>query len=72
MYNPKRLIFAATLLLLMVTSCTTVKPYQRQYLNDPEMRIGNTSANFENYVHSIREGMIIPGAKKSGDGCGCN
>ncbi|MCL6265726.1 DUF4266 domain-containing protein [Flagellimonas myxillae] len=65
------------LLLLAVTSLgscsTTLKPYERQYINDPEMSMSGTSANkFQHYVCAIREGAIIPGGKKGSGGCGCN
>ncbi|SFP98037.1 protein of unknown function [Pseudarcicella hirudinis] len=61
------------LCLILIGGCKTVKPYQRIYLNDSEMQIGNTSArNFENYVQSIREGATMPGGAKSSGGCGCN
>jgi hypothetical protein len=59
--------------LFFFTGCTALKPYERIYVNDPLMQMGNTSAkNFENYTHSIREGITPPGAAKSSGGCGCN
>ena len=55
------------------TGCETLKSYERIYVNDPQMQMGNTSPkNFENYVHSIREGAIPAGSAKSSGGCGCN
>lgn len=58
---------------IVIQGCTTVKPYQRVYLNDAEMQMGNRSGRaFVNYVHSIRTGGVIAGAKKSSGGCGCN
>lgn len=59
-------------LFFLLQSCTSVKPYQRQFLNDPEMQIGLNGNAFENYVHEIREGALQPGTKKSSEGCGCN
>ncbi len=74
-----RLIMNLKMLLLFVlfifalSACQTVKPYQRIYLNDPEMQMGTSSAKgFENYVQSIREGAIPAGSSKSSGGCGCN
>ncbi|MCB9338809.1 MAG: DUF4266 domain-containing protein [Lewinellaceae bacterium] len=59
--------------LLVWSSCQTVKPYQRTYLNDPEMQMGvDAGASFEGYVQAIREGAIIPGGQKASGGCGCN
>ena len=55
------------------SACQTVKPYQRIYLNDPEMQLGsNTGKKFEGYVESIREGATEAGGTKSSGGCGCN
>lgn len=63
------LIFAA----IVFTSCKTVKPYERIYINDPQMQMGSAAPkNFENYVHSIREGATPAGSSKSSGGCGCN
>ena len=60
--------FAATL-----ANCTTLKPYEKVYVNDPLMQLGNTvPKNFDNYVHSIREGAVPTGNSKASGGCGCN
>jgi len=56
-----------------VTSCTVLQPYDRVYLNDPQMQLTHHAGkNFSNYVHSIREGSIPAGSMKSSGGCGCN
>lgn len=53
--------------------CKAVKPYQRVYLNDPEMQMGsNSGKKFEEYVESIREGDTPAAGTKSSGGCGCN
>ena len=58
---------------LFLSSCETLKPYERVYVNDPLMQMGNSAPkNFENYVHTIREGSIPTGSSKSSGGCGCN
>ncbi|MEX6690916.1 DUF4266 domain-containing protein [Danxiaibacter flavus] len=54
-------------------SCTVVKEYQKNKLNDAEMVLGNrkvekTELNFQSY----REGASGANAGKSGGGCGCN
>ncbi len=57
----------------LLSSCQTVKPYQRIYLNDSEMQMGASSPkHFENYVQSIREGATPPASGKASGGCGCN
>lgn len=58
--------------ILLCSACTTVKPYQRAYLNDSEMRPGKKDIEkFEDNAHTYREGASGGGAK-SGGGCGCN
>jgi hypothetical protein len=55
-----------------LSSCQSVKPYQRMYLNDSSMKLGkNRVAGFENSAHAIREGASS-GQTKSTGGCGCN
>ena len=58
---------------LWIASCTTVKEYQKNKLNDAEMILGNrkiekTELSFQGY----REGASGANAGKSGGGCGCN
>lgn len=60
-------------LLLIITSCSTVKAYQKGKLNDAEMSLSNrkiekTELSFQSY----REGASGANAGKSGGGCGCN
>ena len=57
----------------IAASCTAVKAYQKNKLNDAEMTLGNrgiekTELNF----HSYREGASGANGGKSGGGCGCN
>jgi len=65
------IILLATVFLF--SSCTTVKEYQKNKLNDAEMSLSNrkiekTELNFQSY----REGASGANAGKSGGGCGCN
>ena len=61
------------IMVLVFSSCATVKPWQHVYLNDAEMQMGgNAGVAFEDYVHSIRTGSTVAGSKKSSGGCGCN
>lgn len=58
---------------LLVSSCATLKPYERQYVSDPEMLMTQDSGmGFHNYIYSIREGAAPAGGSKSSGGCGCN
>jgi len=74
--NSKKFLIAAlsTLaLLVLASSCTTVKEYQKTRLNDAEMILSNrkierTELSFQGY----REGASGANAGKSGGGCGCN
>jgi hypothetical protein len=54
-------------------SCTTVKEYQKNKLNDGEMTLGarkieKTEMSFQTY----REGASGANGGKTGGGCGCN
>lgn len=70
-----RLLYIFLLLIFLGagSACSTVKPYQRAYLNDPEMQMGGfQGVSFEDYVYAIRTGSIVAGSKKATGGCGCN
>ncbi|MEP6713564.1 MAG: DUF4266 domain-containing protein [Ferruginibacter sp.] len=58
---------------LFFSSCTTVKEYQKNKLNDAEMtlstrKVEKTELNFQSY----REGASGANGGKTGGGCGCN
>jgi len=58
---------------LLFGSCTTIKEYQKNKLNDAEMALGNrkvekSELNFQSY----REGASGANSGKTGGGCGCN
>jgi hypothetical protein len=68
-----KIIMILTALVIGAVSCTAVKEYQKNKLNDAEMTLGNrkvekTELNFQSY----REGASGANAGKSGGGCGCN
>jgi Domain of unknown function (DUF4266) len=66
-------IFIVYVIVLLITSCSSVKPYERVYVNDPEMQMTSDSGKkFTTYVYSIREGATPAGTNKSSGGCGCN
>ena len=59
--------------IILLTSCTTVKEYQKNKLNDAEMELGSrkvqkTEMSFQSY----REGASGANGGKTGGGCGCN
>jgi hypothetical protein len=58
---------------LAAASCTTVKEYQKNKLNDSEMalsarKVERTEMSFQTY----REGASGANGGKTGGGCGCN
>lgn len=56
-----------------VTSCTVVKEYDKNKLNDAEMVLGNrTIEKTESSFQTYREGSSGANAGKVGGGCGCN
>ncbi len=73
----KLLLLTRAVMLLSATaalhSCSTVKEYQKNKLNDSEMELGNrkiekTEMSFQSY----REGASGANSGKTGGGCGCN
>ncbi len=72
--KPNKIPFILLLTVFVwLTGCSSVKPWQRIYLNDYQMQMGgNAGSNFEDYVHSIRTGSVVAGSTKSSGGCGCN
>lgn len=70
---PIRIAILILILIAVLTSCATVKSYDRAYLNDEEMKLEKmTCAEFEAYFHVIREGASGADGGKTGGGCGCN
>jgi hypothetical protein len=64
---------ACMALIFLMPSCTTVKEYQKNRLNDAEMLLGSrkiqkTESSFQSY----REGASGANGGKTGGGCGCN
>ncbi|MEZ5023472.1 MAG: DUF4266 domain-containing protein [Chitinophagales bacterium] len=58
---------------IFTSSCTTVKPYQRTYLNDSDMELSNKALeSFESNFQSYREGAVGGNDGSIGGGCGCN
>lgn len=71
----KRPVFflCGILLLLVIFSCHTVKPYQRSYLNDEAMQTGKRPVEkLSSNAHNYREGASGGGKAKTSGGCGCN
>jgi len=59
--------------LVGITSCNSVKEYEKQNLNDPEMKLSARSAErYETTFQVYREAASGANGGKSGGGCGCN
>lgn len=55
------------------TSCTSVKEYQKNKLNDSEMQLSARKVQkFEMSFQSYREGASGANGGKTSGGCGCN
>lgn len=58
---------------LVLSSCSSVKPYQKSKLNDADMILSARKAQkFEQSFQLYREGASGANGGKSGGGCGCN
>ena len=57
----------------LIYSCTPVKEYQKNKLNDAEMELSSRKVQkFEQNFQSYREGASGANGGKTGGGCGCN
>lgn len=66
-------LLISSIVISIFASCKAVKPYERQYVSDSEMKMENdTGKSFNLYVQSIREGATPSGSTKGSGGCGCN
>ena len=60
-------------LILLLPSCHTVKEYEKQYINDPDMVLSaHTCERYETNFQVYREGASGANGGKTGGGCGCN
>lgn len=63
----------AVLLTCTISSCVSVKAYQKMYLNDKEMALSDKKIEtFEINYEAYREGAAGANGGKVGGGCGCN
>lgn len=57
----------------ILSSCASVKEYQKMHLNDSEMELAARKAQkFETSFQLYREGASGANGGKNGGGCGCN
>lgn len=67
-------LFASAILVIAgMSSCTAVKEYQKNKLNDSEMALSARKIQkFEQNFQVYREGASGANGGKTGGGCGCN
>lgn len=61
------------LILVSLSSCVAIKPYEMVNINDPDMKLTDRKAKkFHIAFQVYREGASGGNGGKSGGGCGCN
>ena len=66
-------MLTVTVLSLFISSCTTVKEYQKNKINDAEMELSARKVEKgENSFQTYSEGASGANGGKVGGGCGCN
>ena len=69
----KSLFILFGLSIAFLYSCSSVKGYEKMYLNDSEMALEARKCDFfETNFHTYREGASGSNGGKVGGGCGCN
>ena len=73
MIKYKILTGCALLAIVLFSSCTSVKAYQKNKINDADMILSARKVQkFEQSFQLYREGASGANGGKSGGGCGCN
>lgn len=68
-----RNIILVVIVVFSAISCNSVKEYDKQYINDPEMKLSaRSSERFETTFQVYREAASGANGGKTGGGCGCN
>jgi hypothetical protein len=70
----KRLrLYTWVIIPVILSSCATVREYEKVYLNDPDMILSEMKCD-KNLLtaHSYREASSGGNGGKTGGGCGCN
>jgi hypothetical protein len=71
-YYMKKLLKLAVLLLVF-QSCNSVKEYEKEKINDVDMKLSaRASERYETSFQVYREAAAGANGGKSGGGCGCN
>jgi uncharacterized lipoprotein len=68
----KKIVFIV-LVFIGLQSCSSVKEYEKEKINDPDMKLtAKTTERYETAFQVYREGAAGANGGKSGGGCGCN
>jgi Domain of unknown function (DUF4266) len=66
-------IILSVILISVLQSCSSVKEYEKEKINDPDMKLAaKTAERHETAFQIYREGAAGANGGKSGGGCGCN
>jgi hypothetical protein len=66
-------VFSLIAVFFVLSSCTAVKEYEKEYINDPEMKLSaKTAERYEVTFQVYREAAAGANGGKTGGGCGCN
>lgn len=69
----KRVTILLIFFALLMSSCVSVKSYQKAYLNDSEMDLSSPTMEKNDLTFQVyREGASGASSGKTGGGCGCN
>jgi hypothetical protein len=68
-----KIVSFALFILLLLQSCAPVKEYEKEKINDVDMKLGaRTAEKYETTFQVYREAAAGANGGKSGGGCGCN
>lgn len=69
----KKILLATGVTLLLLSSCTVLKEYEKVNINDKDMALSDRSIDkFQKNFQSYREAASGANGGKTGGGCGCN
>ena len=69
----KQKIIMIVFTVLILQSCSSVKEYEKEKINDPDMKLtARTAERYETAFQIYREASAGANGGKSGGGCGCN
>jgi len=68
-----RAIVILVILVFSIVSCSSVKEYEKEKINDPDMKLtARSTERFETNFQVYREAAAGANGGKTGGGCGCN